>query len=81
MNNGRIDTDEYGECVQLWCAELYLKSQKLQFTNERGALIFQYPDQEKRSILPVFINGAGWFYPMIELRRNYVKPAPEVMNG
>lgn len=74
-----IQTDEYGECVQLWQAELFLKGQGLRFVNKRGALVFRYPNQEAREILPVSIQGKGWFYSLIELRRDYQKPAPEIV--
>lgn len=46
-------------------------------TSSRGALIFRYPGQDERRVLPVFIHGQGWFYVKAELEREWVKPEPE----
>jgi hypothetical protein len=75
-----IQTDEYGECLSEWTARRFLERFGLHVVNSRGALIFRYPDQAARRILPVFIHAKGWFYPRLELERDYVRPPAEVIS-
>ena len=74
-----IETDEFGKCLDLWQARNFLNRQRVSVLSVKGALVFTYPEQEERKVLPVWIHGKGFYYPEIELRRDYVKPAPEVI--
>jgi len=76
-----IQTAEFGLCVGLWKARQFLSRQGLSVFSSRGAMIFRYPDQEERHVLPVYIQGRGWFYAQAELERDYVKPEPEVISA
>lgn len=75
--NGSIETAEYGLCVPTQTAIAYLTRQRLSVVSKRGVLVFRYPEQEAREVLPVFIQGKGWFYPRVELERDYIRPLPE----
>lgn len=73
-----INTDEFGRCLNTWSARRFLEGQGLRVIEAaNGALIFTYPGQEQRKVLPLFIYGKGWYFAEPELRRDYVRPEPE----
>lgn len=74
----RIQTDEFGLCLKQQQAIRYLNEQNVATRIERsGELVFHYVGQPERRVLPLFIAGKGWYYPVLELARGYRRPPPE----
>lgn len=79
MTLKRIDTEEFGLCLNQQEAMRYLNRQGVPTCIEQGgAMVFHYPSQAERRVLPVDIHNKGRFYPVLELSRGYTKPLPEV---
>lgn len=63
-------TKDYGVCVQQHAAErVIINNGGWPRYDPNDGLVFQYPGEPERKVLPIFLNGAGWLYVMRELER------------